>query len=342
MKKTLTIYKIAMISMAVCMFAMLLGMGMIAIQKSMTLKIDFNVNPSFEIRIDYGGNTIFCNTTKGGNQIATSNYFLLSGDTLTFQNSFTSLGESFTLTIYNYSSKYVKVTPSGTGVSGDSVILSKYGEEGSSDDLLFSILSGTNEIILTFEEVSVYTISSNSTSGNYTLSGTSSVVEGSSYTARLTTVSDYELPDSIEITLGGIILNSGYTWTKTDAHLGTLTINNVTGNVGINCKAEKMFVLTLNFNTHSSSTINVDPLSKTYILSYSITLPYVITIEYGYKTTLRQTHSASYGRPPITFTFNYDTVQSNIITFTINSWTSYKGEDFTLTYNITFRGSIVS
>ena len=183
---------------------------------------------------------------------------------------------------------------------------------------------------------------SNSTRGHYTLSGTSSVVEGSSYTARLTTVSDYELPDSIEITLGGIILNSGYTWTKTDAHLGTLTINNVTGNVVINCKAEKMFVLTLNFKPNSSSTINVDPLSKTYILSYSITLPYVITIEYGYKTTQKQTSSVSYARPPITFTFNYDTTQSNIITFTIDSWTSYKGEDLTLTYNIKFWGSIVS
>ena len=235
MKKTLTLYKIAMISMAVCMFAMLLGMGMIAIQKSMTLKIDFNVNPSFEIRIDYGGQTIFCNTTKGGNQIATSNYFLLSGDTLTFQNSFTSLGESFTLTIYNYTSKYVKITPSGTGVSGDSVILSKYGEEGSSDDLLFSILSGTNEIILTFEEPSVYTISNNATSGNYTLSGTSSVVENYSYTTTITANTGYELPDIIQVSVGGNVLSSGYTWEKTNTKTGTLTINSVNGAVNIIC-----------------------------------------------------------------------------------------------------------
>ena len=64
MKRRISFFQIFMTIMSVIIAGLLLASGIIALQKSMNMKVGVNITPSHEIRIDYGGETIFCNTTK--------------------------------------------------------------------------------------------------------------------------------------------------------------------------------------------------------------------------------------------------------------------------------------
>ena len=153
MKKKLNYYNIFMTAMMVVIAGLLLATGIIALQKSMNLKVGVNITPSHEIRIDYGGETIFCNTTKDSTGIKVAGGFTLSGNTLTFTQEFISIGETFALTIYNYNTSYLQVSVSGTGASGNTLTIAPYSTTASSSVLNLTIGAGATEAVLVFEEI---------------------------------------------------------------------------------------------------------------------------------------------------------------------------------------------
>ena len=254
-----------MAAMLTAMAGMLVAMGIIAIQKSLNMKVGVNITPSHEIRIDYGGETIFCNTTKDGNTLKVGNGFTLSGTTLTFTQEFISIGETFALTIYNYNTSYLQVSTSGTGVSSNSITIDPYSTTASSGVLNLTISAGATQAVLSFYIPSSCSVSY--TGSNYTFSGSTSVLENNMYSTSFSAPQYYNLPDAITITMGGETLTSGYTYTKTSDTAATLTIDSVTGDVVITCNATADAV---------TATINIylnDNLNQTSSLSLTITYP---------------------------------------------------------------------
>ena len=223
-----------MTAMMVVIAGLLLATGIIALQKSMNLKVGVNITPSHEIRIDYGGETIFCNTTKDSAGIKVASGYTLSGNTLTFTQEFISIGETFALTIYNYNTSYLQVSVSGTGASGNTLTIAPYSTTATSEVLNLTIGAGASEAVLSFNLINVYSISH--TGSNYTFSGSDTILENNSYSATFSAPQYYNLPDTIRITMGGETLTSGYTYTKTSDTTATLTINSVTGDVEITCE----------------------------------------------------------------------------------------------------------
>ena len=224
-----------MTAMIFVIAGLLLATGIIAMQKSMNMKVGVNITPSHEIRIVYGGETIFCNTTKYSGGIVVASGYTLNANTLTFTQEFLSIGQTFALTIFNYNTSYLQVSVSGTGASGNKITIAPYSETASSEILNLTISAGVNEVVLGFEFVNLYTVSHSGS--NYTFSGNSTAIEGDSYTATLSAPQYYNLPNTITITMGGETLTSGYTYTKTSDTSASLTINSVTGDVAISCTA---------------------------------------------------------------------------------------------------------
>jgi len=151
MSKKLKIYQILTFALGIAFVVLCAYMGITAIQKSMKLKIGFEVKPSFECRIDYGGNTIFCNSTKDPNGTFVGNGFTLNGNILSFNQSFEGIGKTFVLTIYNYSDVSIKISVSGTNASGGPLTLAAYENSAPSGELTL-VTTGASEAVLMFEE----------------------------------------------------------------------------------------------------------------------------------------------------------------------------------------------
>ena len=75
---------------------------------------------------------------------------------------------------------------------------------------------------------------------NINFNGASTVNIGSDYTATLTATLLYNLPETITVTMGGVTLTSGYTY---NANNGSLTINNVTGDIVISGNANAICIV---------------------------------------------------------------------------------------------------
>ena len=127
MIKTNKIYKILTFVFGLALAGVIFASGLTALQKSLTLNLKVNINPTFEFKIDYAGNTIFCNTDKegSGGPLVASGY-TLNGDTLSFAESFEGIGKTFTLTIYNFSEKKVQISIVGNQASGEPLKLAPY------------------------------------------------------------------------------------------------------------------------------------------------------------------------------------------------------------------------
>lgn len=274
MKKKLNYYNIFMTAMIVVIAGMLLATGIIAMQKSMNMKIGVNITPSHEIRIVYGGETIFCNTTKDGNQLQVASGYALNANTLTFTQEFLSIGQTFALTIYNYNTSYLQVSVSGTGSSGNTIIIAPYSTTASSEVLNLTISAGVNEAMLKF--VVVYSIAY--TGNNYTFSGNSTAIEGDPYTATLSVPQYYNLPNTITVTMGGETLTSGYTYTKSSETSATLEIDSISGDVVINCIATAD-VVDITINVYLDNELN--KATTTQIVYNSTSATITITRNYG-------------------------------------------------------------
>ena len=196
MSKKLKIYQVLSFALGIAFVVLCAYMGITAIQKSMKLKIGFEVKPSFECRIDYGGNTIFCNSTKDPNGTFVGNGFTLDGNTLSFDQSFEGIGETFVLTIYNYSDVSIKISVSGTNASGGPLTLAAYENSAPSDELTL-VTTGASEAVLTFEEYTrpPYTIYQYGDTANGAVVAPNDGWEGYSYVVfdEATTYNGYDL-----------------------------------------------------------------------------------------------------------------------------------------------------
>ncbi|MBR4407678.1 MAG: hypothetical protein IKT27_05135 [Clostridia bacterium] len=232
-EKRKKIYEILITALCIAIMSLCAYMGITAVQRSMNMKVGVNITPSHEIRIDYGGETIFCNTTKDSIGIKVANGYTLSGNKLTFTQEFLSIGQTFALTIYNYNTSYLQVSVSGTGVSGNTITIDPYSTNAPSEVLNLTISAGVTNAVLSFSVPVTYSLSYSGE--NYTYSGKSSVIEGNSYSTTFSASEYYNLPNTITITMGGESLTSGFTYTKTSDTSAALTINAITGDVEITC-----------------------------------------------------------------------------------------------------------
>ena len=231
MKRRISFFQIFMTIMSVIIAGLLLASGIIALQKSMNMKVGVNITPSHEIRIDYGGETIFCNTTKDSGGIKVASGYTLNGNTLTFTQEFISIGQTFALIIYNYNTSYLQVTISGTGATGNALIIEPYSTTASSGVLNLTTSASPNEVVLCFEKIKTYSVTY--AVSNYTYSAGNVALEGNSYSTTVTASQFYDLPNSITVSMGGRTLTSGYTYIKTSDTVATNSITSVTGDIRI-------------------------------------------------------------------------------------------------------------
>ena len=232
MTKKLKIYQIGFIVSTVVCIGLMLAMGIIAVQKSMKLNLGFQVNPSFECKIVYNGNTIFCNTTKNGESLVVGDGVLLNGNNLTLNQNFSGLGAEFTLTIHNYTALKTDISVSGTGANGDTLTLDAYSSGTAPNGNITIIATGTSAT-LTFAEW-VPTISCELNNATTTiLNGTKLPMSGD-YTITITPTTGYLFTQFNVINIS----DGGYTWNNST---GVFTITDwakVTGNITITVKAE--------------------------------------------------------------------------------------------------------
>jgi len=166
MTKRNKFYQIGFIVSTVVCIGLMLAMGIIAVQKSMKLNLGFQVNPSFECKIVYNGNTIFCNTAKNGESLVVGDGVSLNGNNLTLNQNFSGLGAGFTLTIHNYTALKTEISVSGTGANGDTLTLDAY-TSGTAPYGNITITATGTSATLTFAEwvPRKYTLSYNSNGG---------------------------------------------------------------------------------------------------------------------------------------------------------------------------------
>ena len=115
---------------------------------------------------------------------------------------------------------------------------------------------------------------------NVTASGAATVVKGASYTATLTAAEGYKLPDSVTVTVGGVVVASTY-----DAATGALTVENVTGEVVITAEGvyvPKIFTVTFEGSnltfTGEANVTEGETYTATLTAAEGYTLPETVTV----------------------------------------------------------------
>ena len=169
-------YEIALIACCLIIISLTAYMGITAIQKSLTLKLSFEVNPQFEVLVKYkkaSDNTyatLFCNTNEGGNVPEVGTLYTLNGNVLTFKNDqMTDLGTTLDFEITNYSSltdgMALKVTAKCGEVELGKAYVNSYSNNNASTGYLEDVnIANGAPITLTFEEAEPsYAVTFNST-----------------------------------------------------------------------------------------------------------------------------------------------------------------------------------
>ena len=250
MTKQEKIYRIFMTSMIVIIAGLLLATGIIAVQKSMKLKVGVSITPSMLCKItDSSDNVLFCNTTKNSQSLYVTEGASISGNMLTLNKSFSNLGGEFALKIYNYttvatSGNVIKVTASGTGVETTSMWLPSY-SSGTPTAGEINVTAVAGSITLQFEEVAKpsFTVTYNLTDCTSNKTSGASVTYGTSYSATITPTTGYSLPSTITV---ANISTGGYSW---DYLTGVFTITDwtkVNGNITITAAAMPFAIKTYN------------------------------------------------------------------------------------------------
>ena len=243
------IYEIIIFSLVIILTSLCAYMGITAVQKSMKLNLGFQVNPSFECKIVYNGNTIFCNTTKNGESLVVGNGVSLNGNNLTLNQNFSGLGAEFTLTIHNYTSLKTYISVSGTGVNGEPLTLDAY-SSGTAPNGSITITPTGTSATLTFAEW-VPTISFELNNATTTILNGSKLPMSGDYTITITPTTGYLLPSTITVANIG---TGGYSW---DYLTGVFTITDwakVNGNITITVKAEVFRFVTYSGSGYTAPT----------------------------------------------------------------------------------------
>ena len=197
------IYEIIIFSLVIILTSLCAYMGITAVQKSMKLNLGFQVNPSFECKIVYNGNTIFCNTTKNGESLVVGDGVSLNGNNLTLNQNFSGLGAEFTLTIHNYTALKTYISVSGTGVNGEPLTLDAY-SSGTAPNGNITITATGTSATLTFA-VPPKTITLNLNGGTHASATNGKIKLDGEYdclSLALSVVDDY-IPTMTNYTFGG-------------------------------------------------------------------------------------------------------------------------------------------
>ena len=156
------IYEIALIACCCVIIALTAYMGITAVQKSMKLKLGFNAEPNIYCYIEYklsseadsAYKTLFCNVTNTGAGLepnVTANA-TLSGNTLTFTNTFEALGASFDFRIYNYNNFNLAVTCAELSKSTTANSSAPNVASNAKPIVFTSITTGGGDIVFSFEQ----------------------------------------------------------------------------------------------------------------------------------------------------------------------------------------------
>ena len=184
-----------MIIVTTIMAGILLLMGVIAMNKSMTLKLKFDVNPNILCYIEYKLTSesdykpLFCNVTNTGAELTptVNDLATLSGNTLTLTQAFANMGPtmgaSFDFKIYNYNSFKLKVTCGDASPKNTTANEGLENQPTTADPIIFtSITTGGADIVFVFEEFSGFTVTFDF--NNET--GTTKTYEGAEFASTLT------------------------------------------------------------------------------------------------------------------------------------------------------------
>ena len=173
MNKRLSLYQIFMVAMTTIIAAMLVAMGVIAIQKSMRLKLAFQINPAIEImlemaEIDEEGEVgEFRSIFQNSNTPFIENGITLSGNTLSFGNAYAEgLGANFALKITNLTESMVLAGFSGASYDKPYLIFEPRGSEAQQ-----VTVSAVSALTIDFTQIVAVSITDNS-NGGLTLSTT--------------------------------------------------------------------------------------------------------------------------------------------------------------------------
>ena len=244
MSKSDKLYKIFMTTMIVAIAVMLLASGIIAVQKSMKLKVGVSITPSMLCKItDSDDNVLFCNTTKNNQTLYVTEGASISGNMLTLNKSFSNLGGEFALKIYNYttvetSGNVIKVTASGTGVESTSMWLPSY-SSGTPIAGEINVTAVAGSITLQFEEVAKpsFTVTYNLTDCTSNQTSGASVTYGTSYSATITPTTRYLFTQFNVINIS----DGGYTWNNSTGVFTITDWTKVNGNITITAAAEQTY-----------------------------------------------------------------------------------------------------
>ncbi|MBQ4535906.1 MAG: InlB B-repeat-containing protein, partial [Clostridia bacterium] len=266
MTKRNKFYQIGFFTLAIAFIALCLFVGITAIQKQMKLNLAVKMNPSIvcEIYASMNGeegtyNKIFSNV-EGSTSIGTN--WLISGNTLTYDNSSTDMGLT----------AHIKVTNKTTGtrimVESGGVGKGVVETNGTTSPFAISIpAKGSVQMLFsqafTVDVSGVDTNSATISAGQnvYTINGTyyvKSTATNAQFT--LTSKEHYETPPTISSITGAT-----YTFTNNN----TITLTKINGNVSINASADPSSY-TITYYLNAGDTTVHTTQSVTYGDPYSI------------------------------------------------------------------------
>ena len=181
MNKRLSLYQIFMVAMTTIIAAMLVAMGVIALQKTMRLNLSFSIDPNFNVKVEYKLAQedeyifAFSNSSLDAKGVSLGNNVELSGDKITLvDGSFTGFGKTIYIKVTNYTKlptegnyDFIKLSSgeNATGVSVYTEGLEPYEENLGAPYVEFSVIitseSGVVNIPLNFEWIAGYTVTFN-------------------------------------------------------------------------------------------------------------------------------------------------------------------------------------
>ena len=264
-----------MATMVVAIAGMMIAMGIIALQKSMQVKVGFKSIPSIVCQIDIkamgADDSTYTKIFNNKDAAFIGAGLSISDDTLIFTEAFaasytSTIGVSFTLRITNLlDDSGIKITSSGINATTNPLsLILQVGGAGIMD---VSGVAAISTLQLTFAKYNAYSVTTSPQSGNFTFSGEQKAVEGEDYTANVRAEEGYNITIIITKDSGAVQLVQGTDYTY-DLETGLLIIKKsvVTGDIFISCATSiKEYIITYDLNGGTLGEGVVNPTTYTAV-----------------------------------------------------------------------------
>ena len=177
MTKKLKIYQILTFALGLAFVGLCLFVGITALQKSMKLNLSFEVDPNFNVKVEYKlaqeDDYIFAfsNSSLDEKGVSLGNNVKLSGNTITLDDGFSGFGETIYIKVTNYTElptegdyNFIKLTSGGNavGVSSYSTSVNPYVKNSDAPYVEFSVTITSEEgdvvVPINFAWASGYTV----------------------------------------------------------------------------------------------------------------------------------------------------------------------------------------